>query len=123
MREQLPAGLDVVLTGDMGIANTTPSACLVCHFTGLDAAQVVGRGTGIDGARLARKVITVRRALEVNLESAADPLGGIVMSPVSIPVKLIVAMPETGGGVQGVNPDSTAFVTVFPPVEYNVAPV
>jgi hypothetical protein len=45
------------------------------------------------------------------------------MSPVNIPVKLIVAMPETGGAVQGENPNSTMFVTVFPPVEYNVAPV
>ena len=75
--EQLDIGLDVALTGDMGIGNTTPSACLICHFTGLDAAQVVGRGTGVDGAALARKVETVRRALRVNRESAADPLGAL----------------------------------------------
>ncbi len=77
VREQLEAGLDVALAGDMGIANTTPSACLVCHFTGLDAAQVVGRGTGVDDAGLARKVETVRRALEVNREAAGDPLGAL----------------------------------------------
>jgi nicotinate-nucleotide--dimethylbenzimidazole phosphoribosyltransferase len=75
--EQVEVGLDVVLTGDMGIANTTPSACLVCHFTGLDAAMVVGRGTGVDDAGLARKVETVRRALEVNRAAAADPLGAV----------------------------------------------
>ena len=77
VREQLEAGLDVVLTGDMGIANTTPSACLVCHFTGLDAAQVLGRGTGVDDSGLARKVDTVRRALEVNGEAVTDPLGAL----------------------------------------------
>jgi hypothetical protein len=33
------------------------------------------------------------------------------------PVKLIVAIPDTGGGVHGVNPSSTAFVTVFEPAE------
>ena len=77
VREEAAAGLDVALTGDMGIANTTASACLVCHFTGLDAAQVVGRGTGVDDAGLARKVAAVRRALEVNAEAATQPLGAL----------------------------------------------
>src|SRR5215471_19337774 len=77
VREEMEAGLDVVLTGDMGIANTTPSACLVCHFTGLGPAQVVGRGTGVDDAGLARKVDVVRRSLEVNGTAAADPLGAL----------------------------------------------
>lgn len=70
-------GLDVVLTGDMGIANTTASACLTCHFTGLDPAQVAGRGTGVDDAGLERKVAAVRRALEVNRAAAADPVGAL----------------------------------------------
>ena len=47
----------------------------------------------------------------------------IVRSPVNIPVKLIVAIPDTGGAVHGVKFDSTAFVTVFAPTEYSVAPV
>ena len=75
VREEVDAGLDVALTGDMGIANTTPSACLVCHFTALDPAHVVGRGTGVDDTGLARKVEVVRRSLEVNREAATDPLG------------------------------------------------
>src|SRR5215472_9630229 len=77
VREQLKAGLDVVLTGDMGIANTTPSACLVCHFTGLDPARVVGRGSGVDEAGLARKVDVVRRSLDVNAATATHPLGAL----------------------------------------------
>jgi nicotinate-nucleotide--dimethylbenzimidazole phosphoribosyltransferase len=74
LTDQLAIGLDVALTGDMGIANTTPSACLVCHFTGLDPAQVVGRGTGVDGAGLVRKVEAVRRAIAVNRDAASDVL-------------------------------------------------
>lgn len=77
VREQVELGLDVVLTGDMGIANTTPSACLVCNFTGLDPAHVVGRGTGVDDAGLARKVDVVRRSLAVNREAATDPVGAL----------------------------------------------
>lgn len=57
-------GHDVLLTGDMGIANTTPSAALVAAFTGADPAEVTGRGTGVDDTVLARKVGVIARALE-----------------------------------------------------------
>ena len=77
VEEELAGGLDVVLTGDMGIGNTTPSACLVCHFTGLDPAQVVGRGTGVDDATLARKVAVVRAALAANRQAATDAVGAL----------------------------------------------
>jgi nicotinate-nucleotide--dimethylbenzimidazole phosphoribosyltransferase len=66
VREELASGLDVVLTGDMGIGNTTASAAVICALTGLDPAVVVGRGTGVDDAGLERKLAAVRRALEVN---------------------------------------------------------
>jgi nicotinate-nucleotide--dimethylbenzimidazole phosphoribosyltransferase len=56
-------GHDCLLTGDMGIANTTPSAALVAAFTGADPALVTGRGTGVDDPTLARKVQVVSRAL------------------------------------------------------------
>ncbi|NUS49580.1 MAG: nicotinate-nucleotide--dimethylbenzimidazole phosphoribosyltransferase, partial [Nocardioidaceae bacterium] len=57
------AGHDCLLTGDMGIANTTPSAALVAAFTGTAPAQVTGRGTGVDDPTLARKVEVVERAV------------------------------------------------------------
>jgi nicotinate-nucleotide--dimethylbenzimidazole phosphoribosyltransferase len=57
---------DIVLTGDMGIGNTTASAALICALTGLDPTLVVGRGTGVDDEGLRRKQSAVARALEVN---------------------------------------------------------
>jgi nicotinate-nucleotide--dimethylbenzimidazole phosphoribosyltransferase len=66
----LDRGHDVLLTGDMGIANTTPSAALVAALTGLPPSDVTGRGTGVDDTVLARKVDVVRRAL------AARPVTG-----------------------------------------------
>ena len=57
------AGHDVLLTGDMGIANTTPSAALVAAFTGAAAEDVTGRGTGADDTAWARKVDVVSGAL------------------------------------------------------------
>jgi nicotinate-nucleotide--dimethylbenzimidazole phosphoribosyltransferase len=66
--DEIESGLDVALTGDMGIGNTTASAALVCALTGLDPQDVVGRGTGVDDAGLARKREAVRAALDVNAE-------------------------------------------------------
>ncbi len=56
-------GYDVLLTGDMGIANTTASAALISAFTGVDPVLSTGRGTGTDDATLARKVELVGAAL------------------------------------------------------------
>ena len=56
-------GAGCLVTGDMGIGNTTPSAALVAAFTGQAAAEVTGRGTGIDDPTLARKVAAVDAAL------------------------------------------------------------
>jgi nicotinate-nucleotide--dimethylbenzimidazole phosphoribosyltransferase len=56
-------GYDCLLTGDMGIANTTASAALVAAFTGAAADRVTGRGTGVDDPTLARKVEVVAGAL------------------------------------------------------------
>jgi nicotinate-nucleotide--dimethylbenzimidazole phosphoribosyltransferase len=66
-------GHDCLLTGDMGIANTTPSAALVAAFTGVPAAQVTGRGTGVDDDTWSRKVAVVERAL-TDRPPTADPV-------------------------------------------------
>jgi nicotinate-nucleotide--dimethylbenzimidazole phosphoribosyltransferase len=59
----LAADHGALITGDMGITNTTASAALICAFTGGSAEQVTGRGTGVDDPTLARKVEVVRRAV------------------------------------------------------------
>lgn len=61
-------------TGDMGIANTTPSSAITAAFTGLAAAEVTGRGTGIGDASFANKVKVIEDAVEVNAPDPADPL-------------------------------------------------
>ena len=68
-------GARCLLTGDMGIANTTASAALVAAFTGADAATVTGRGTGVDDATLAHKTAVVERALALHRPDPADPVG------------------------------------------------
>ncbi|GIF00362.1 nicotinate-nucleotide--dimethylbenzimidazole phosphoribosyltransferase [Paractinoplanes rishiriensis] len=73
--ELVEAGAKCLLTGDMGIANTTPAAALIAAFTGTDPAGVTGRGTGIDDAMYAHKVGVVAAALARHTPDPADPLG------------------------------------------------
>ncbi len=49
-REEIAAGAQLLLGGDMGIGNTTPAAALIAAALGLPASEVTGRGTGIDEA-------------------------------------------------------------------------
>src|SRR5512133_1188556 len=67
-------GLDLVATGDMGIGNTTPSSARVAVLSGRGVADVVGRGTGVDDAGLARKVQAITRGIEVNRPDRSDAL-------------------------------------------------
>jgi nicotinate-nucleotide--dimethylbenzimidazole phosphoribosyltransferase len=59
----LAADSALLITGDMGISNTTASAALICAFTGAGPAEATGRGTGVDDPTLARKVDVVGRAV------------------------------------------------------------
>jgi nicotinate-nucleotide--dimethylbenzimidazole phosphoribosyltransferase len=63
-------GVEVVAVGDMGIGNTTAASAVVSAITGRPAAEVVGRGTGVDDAGLARKREAVDAAVA---RAAADP--------------------------------------------------
>lgn len=76
-QELVAAGHDVLLTGDMGIANTTASAALIAAFTGAAAEEVTGRGTGVDDETLARKTDVVRRALALHQPDPADPVAAL----------------------------------------------
>jgi nicotinate-nucleotide--dimethylbenzimidazole phosphoribosyltransferase len=72
-RDLVAAGNRCLVTGDMGIANTTASAALICAFTGADPAEATGRGTGIDAATYARKIEVVCRGLARHSPSWPDP--------------------------------------------------
>ena len=67
-------GADILGTGDMGIGNTTPSAAIGAVLTGAALDEMVGRGTGVDDAGLARKRDIVRRGIEANTPQPGDGL-------------------------------------------------
>ena len=73
--EEVDAGADLLIAGDMGIGNTTAATVLIAAMTGAEPVAVVGRGTGIDDAGWSRKVAAIRDALYRARGLSADPVG------------------------------------------------
>jgi nicotinate-nucleotide--dimethylbenzimidazole phosphoribosyltransferase len=72
-QELLAAGADLLATGDLGIGNTTATACLIAAYTGAAPAEVTGKGANLDEARVPRKVALIERALARHGDTT-DPL-------------------------------------------------
>ncbi len=74
VRDLKNEGVDIIITGEMGIGNTTTSAALASVLLGLPPKTVTGRGAGLDSAGLERKIAAVERAIAVNLPDKENPL-------------------------------------------------
>jgi len=72
--ELIESGVDLIVTGDMGIANTTPAAALISAFTGRSPEEVTGRGTGIDDETLKLKIRVIKEALRLHHPDPGVPL-------------------------------------------------
>lgn len=72
--EEAKHGLDILVPGDMGIGNTTPSAAIAASILGKNAGEVVGRGTGVDEAGWQRKVRAVDAAIGLHHPNPNDGL-------------------------------------------------
>ncbi len=67
-------GYDLIITGEMGIGNTTTSAACAAALFDQEPEIVTGRGAGLSGEGLKRKTEAVRRALAVNRPDKNDPV-------------------------------------------------
>jgi nicotinate-nucleotide--dimethylbenzimidazole phosphoribosyltransferase len=73
--EEVDAGADLLIAGDMGIGNTTAATTLIAALTLSEPVAVVGRGTGVDDAGWARKTAAIRDALRRARDVSSDPVG------------------------------------------------
>ncbi|MBU5337453.1 nicotinate-nucleotide--dimethylbenzimidazole phosphoribosyltransferase [Intestinibacter bartlettii] len=62
----------VIGIGEMGIANTTPSAAIISVIAGCDPQEVTGMGAGLKKELLAHKAQVIRTAIEVNQPNPTD---------------------------------------------------
>jgi nicotinate-nucleotide--dimethylbenzimidazole phosphoribosyltransferase len=67
-------GIQLLGTGEMGIANSTPAAALMAAYLGLPAEALTGRGTGVDDHGLRRKQDAISRAMKTNSAALGNPL-------------------------------------------------
>ncbi|MHC4873964.1 MAG: nicotinate-nucleotide--dimethylbenzimidazole phosphoribosyltransferase [Planctomycetota bacterium] len=74
VEEEIKNGLDIIGTGDMGIANTTPSTAILAAYSGLPVEEITGRGTGVDDEGLKIKHKIVKQALEINKPDTSDAI-------------------------------------------------
>jgi nicotinate-nucleotide--dimethylbenzimidazole phosphoribosyltransferase len=94
------SGARILLTGDMGIGNTTPAAALISVFTGRDPGMVTGYGTGIDNITHIRKIEAIKRAIALHGPDPADPVG--VLAAVGGLEHAAIAGFILGGAARGV---------------------
>ena len=73
--EELIKGIDIIATGDMGIANTTPSSAIIACLTGADVSKVTGRGTGLNDSGVEKKIDVIKTAFDINKPDPSDPIG------------------------------------------------
>ncbi|WP_371168883.1 nicotinate-nucleotide--dimethylbenzimidazole phosphoribosyltransferase [Aliiroseovarius sp. 2305UL8-7] len=66
------ADTDLLVTGEMGIGNTTSAAAIAYALFGGEAADWVGRGTGVDDAGVALKARVVSEGLVANPTAKSD---------------------------------------------------
>lgn len=67
-------GYRIILTGEMGIGNTTASTAMSCALLGFTPEELTGRGAGLSDAGLVRKRNAITKALAVNKPDSNDPV-------------------------------------------------
>mgnify|MGYP004713007883 FL=1 len=67
-------GTDIIITGEMGIGNTTTSAAIASVILGIPAEITTGRGAGLDSSGMSRKIAAIHRAIKLNKPDPTDPI-------------------------------------------------
>lgn len=67
-------GFDLIASGEMGIGNTTTSSAIASVLLGREPELVTGKGAGLSGEGLKRKVDVIKRAIAVNQPNPDDPV-------------------------------------------------
>ncbi|MDI6890050.1 MAG: nicotinate-nucleotide--dimethylbenzimidazole phosphoribosyltransferase [Thermodesulfovibrionales bacterium] len=72
--EYTKKGYKIFATGDMGIANTTPSSAIAAVLTGKPVSEVTGKGTGIDENSFKNKIKVIEDSIAINRPDSKDPI-------------------------------------------------
>lgn len=74
VREKAAEGYNLIITGEMGIGNTTTSSAVFSVLQGLPPEQVTGRGAGLSDAGLQHKIQVISHAVAALQPDPGDVL-------------------------------------------------
>lgn len=74
VKEKKEAGYQILATGEMGIGNTTTSSAVTAVLLEQDPAEVTGRGAGLSGTGLKKKISVIRDAIALHKPKKEDPI-------------------------------------------------
>lgn len=74
VRDLKEKGYNIIVTGEMGIGNTTTSSAIASVLLGLPPEETTGRGAGLDFEGIKRKISVIKRSIEVNRPDPSDPI-------------------------------------------------
>lgn len=67
-------GLQLLICGEMGIANTTSATAVLCALENIKPERVTGVGTGIDKKALEHKINVIKQSINKHKEQLTTPL-------------------------------------------------
>lgn len=74
VRDLKNKGTDIIVTGEMGIGNTTTSSAVTSVLLGVSPELVTGKGSGLDEVRFRHKIEVVKKATEINSPDRNNPI-------------------------------------------------
>ncbi len=74
VKEYQEKGYQILVTGEMGIGNTTTSSAVTALLLSLPVETVTGRGAGLSNAGLARKIAAIKQGIALHQPDPKDPL-------------------------------------------------
>ena len=74
VKELSEKGYKIIVTGEMGIGNTTTSSAVASVLMDQPVETMTGRGAGLTSEGLNRKVAAIKKAIELNRPDPADPV-------------------------------------------------
>lgn len=74
VRDLYEQGVKIIVSGEMGIGNTTTAAAVACVMLDKTPEEIAGRGAGLSSEGLARKIAVINRAIKVNKPKRDNPI-------------------------------------------------
>ncbi len=118
-------GANVLVGGELGIANTTPATALACWLTGRAPEALAGPGTGLDVEGVERKAAVLRRALALHgpaIDGPREALRRLGGGEIAVLTGLALGAGEHGLGLVCDGLIATAATAIAAAIEPDLAP-